>query len=63
MATLKGMKDVAKRDLISFECSKDVNYSFKNVLKLIKAAYSEVGKLSPFDVGYQDLSKVTLPTN
>ncbi len=46
------MKDITKRDLISFKYSKDINYSFKNILKLIKATYSKVGKLSPLDIRY-----------
>ena len=53
MGTLKGMRDVDKRERVSFECNKDADYSYPNVTKLIKAAYSEIGKTSPFDPGYK----------
>ena len=61
MATLKGMHDVGKRERISFECNKDADYSYANVLRLIKAAYSEIGKTNPFDPNYKDSLKLTLP--
>ena len=61
MATLKGMNDASKRDLVSFECNKDLDYYFATVVRLIKAAYSEVGKVSPFNPGYKDAMRVTLP--
>ena len=60
MAMLRGMRDVDKRERVSFECNKDADYSFANIKKLIKAAYSEVGKLSPFDPGYKESMQVTL---
>ena len=44
MATLKGMRDVDKRDWISFECNKDVDYTFVTVRRLVMAAYNEVEK-------------------
>ena len=31
------------------------------VTRLIKAAYTEVGKVNPFDPGYKDSMKITLP--
>lgn len=61
MATLKGMSDIQKRERVSFECNKDHDYSFTTVQRLIKAAYGEVGKLTPFDPGYKDSMKITLP--
>ena len=61
MATLKGMSDASKRDIVSFECNKDSDYDFTTVVRLIEAAYSEVGKMNPFDPGYKDAMRVTLP--
>ena len=61
MATQRGMHDEEKRGRISFECNKNADYTFTNVLKLIKAAYSEIGKANPFDPGYKDSLKLTLP--
>ena len=61
MATLKGMRDLGKRERVSFECNKDHDYSFTTVQRLVRAAYSEVGKLTPFDPGYKDAMKITLP--
>lgn len=61
MATLRGMHDGERRGRVSFECNKNADYSYPNVLKLIKAAYSEIGKANPFDPGYKDSLKLTLP--
>ena len=62
MAALRGMKDTPKRDQVTFQCNKDIDYSFKTVERLIKVAYSEVGKINPFDTGYKDAIGVTLPS-
>ena len=35
MATLKGMRDMHKRDQVTFECNKSADYSFKMVERLI----------------------------
>ena len=61
MATLKGMRDTSKRERVSFECGKDADYTYATVTRLIKAAYTEVGKANPFDPGYKDSMRVTLP--
>jgi len=60
MAVLKGMRDGSKKEKVSFECNKDANYSYDMVKKLIKAAYSEVGKISPFDPSYKESMQVSL---
>lgn len=60
MATLKGMTNNAKKERVSFECNKDSDYSFGTVKKLIKAAYSEVGKTSPFDTDFKKSMNVSL---
>ena len=49
MATLRGMDDQHKRSQVNFECNKGQDYSYPTVEKLIKAAYSEIGKPNPFD--------------
>ncbi len=61
MATLKGMSDAGKRDIVSFKYNKDSNYNFTTVVRLIKVAYSEVGKINLSDPGYKDAMRVTLP--
>jgi len=60
MAVLKGMRDGSKKEKVSFECNKDANYAYDMVKKLIKAAYSEVGKISPFDPNYKESMQVSL---
>ena len=44
----------------TFECDKDANYSYKNVLKLIKATQSETGKVGRSDLEYKAAVKITL---
>ncbi|KAL8864237.1 MAG: hypothetical protein Q9174_007424, partial [Haloplaca sp. 1 TL-2023] len=61
MATLKGMRDPQKRERCSFECTKDNDYSFPKVVRLIKAAYTEIGKGNPFDNTRQESLQVSLP--
>ena len=61
MAILRGMKDQFKREQINFECNKGSDYSYPTVEKLIKAAYSEVGKPNPFDPSNKDVTGVVLP--
>ena len=61
MATLRGMRDQFKREQVNFECNKGSDYSYQTVEKLIKAAYSEVGKPNPFDPSYKDTMGVVLP--
>ena len=61
MGILKGMSDNSKRDMVTFECNKDSDFTFTTVVQLIKAAYSEVGKVNPFDPSYKDAMRVTLP--
>ena len=61
MAVVRGMKDKTKREQVNFECSKDSDYTFTTVEKLVKAAYSEIGKPNPFDPGYKEATQtVTL---
>ena len=60
MFILKGMREGDKRKRISFECNKDSDYLFKKIKLLIKAAYSEISKLSPFDPDYKELMQVLL---
>lgn len=60
MATLNGIIDKGKRERITFECYKDTDCSYANVLRLIKAAYGEVGKSNPFDPAHKDALKITL---
>ena len=54
MATLLGMGDQHKRKQINFECNKGEDYSYMTVEKLIKAAYSEIRRPSPFNSAYQN---------
>ena len=61
MAKLNGIIDKGKREKITFECYKDTDCSYANVLRLIKAAYGEVGKSNPFDPAHKDALKITLP--
>ncbi|KAL8825271.1 MAG: hypothetical protein Q9170_007862, partial [Blastenia crenularia] len=61
MACLRGMKDPVKRERVSFECNKDSNYEYANVSRLIKAAYIEIGKISPFDPEYSNSMGISLP--
>ena len=61
MATLRGMRDNDKKGRITFECSKDEDFTFATVQKLIKAAYSEIGRPSPFDHDQKNSLKLTLP--
>ncbi|KAL8804258.1 MAG: hypothetical protein Q9200_005898 [Gallowayella weberi] len=63
MATLKGMRDSFKRERVSFECNKDDDYSFTKVKRLIKAAYIEIGKISPFDLAYRDSMGINLSSS
>lgn len=60
MTVLKGMKNGSKKEKISFECNKEANYAYDMVKKLVKAAYSEVGKISPFDPSYKESMQVSL---
>ena len=61
MATLRGMRDQPKREQINFECNKESDYSYLTIEKLVKAAYSEVGKPNPFDPDYKDARGLVLP--
>ena len=62
MATLRGIRDTFKRERISFECNKDSDYSYDQVKRLIKAAYIEIRKTSPFDPQFKlDSMRVTIP--
>ena len=63
MATLRGMRDQFKREQINFECNKSSDYDYLTVERLIKAAYSEVGKPNPFDPDYKDARGLVLPGN
>ena len=54
------MREGDKRERISFKCNKDFDYSFEKIKLLIKAAYSEISKLSPFDLDYKELMQVLL---
>lgn len=60
MATLKGMRDVGKRQQILFVCNTSLDYSFSAVSRLIKAAYQEVGQRNPFEPGYESM-QVNMP--
>lgn len=61
MSTLKGIVEVTKQQQVTFECNKSADYSFATVENLIKAAYSEIGKVNPFDPNYKDSMRVNLP--
>ncbi|MCJ1470256.1 hypothetical protein MMC07_008901 [Pseudocyphellaria aurata] len=61
MATLKGMRDIMKRQQISYTCNTNSDYSFKTVSRLIKAAYQEIGQRNSFEPGYEAM-QVSLPT-
>ena len=61
MAILRGMRDTSKRERVSFECEKDMDYNYSTVTRLVKAAYNEVGKPNPFNPGYKDALSLTLP--
>ena len=55
------MQDTSKRERVSFECGKDADYSYSTVTRLFQAAYTEIGKVNPFNSGYKDAMRVTLP--
>ncbi len=60
MTILKGMRDEGKKERVSFECHKNANYFYDIVKKLIKAAYSQVGKISSFDLSYKEFMQISL---
>ena len=61
IATLRGMHNEENRGEVSFECNKNADYTFANVLRLMKAAYNEIGIANPFEPGYKDSLKLALP--
>ena len=61
IATLRGIKDQFKREQINFEYNKGSNYLYLTIKRLIKAAYSEVGKPNPFNPDYKDAKGLVLP--
>ena len=52
MIILKDMRDSSKRDILLFECNKDIDYTFATITRLIKAIYSEVRKANLFNPRY-----------
>ncbi len=60
MTVLKEMKDESKKERVSFECHKDANYFYDMIKKLIKAVYSEVEKISSFDLSYKKSMQISL---
>ncbi len=60
MTVLKEMKDDSKKKKMSFECNKDANYFYDMIKKLIKAVYSEVEKISSFDLSYKKFMQISL---
>ena len=57
------MRKLYKKEQISFECNKNVNYSFINVQKLVKAVYNEINKSNLFDSEYNNSIRVVLLNN
>ena len=49
------------KETMLFPCSKDNDYSFEKVVRLIKAAYTEVGKVNLLDLSYQESLSVYFP--
>ena len=60
MITLKRIKNVNKKNIISFECNKNVNYVFVIIIRLIKIIYNEINKINSFDLEYRDVIKINL---
>ena len=52
MIMLKKIRNVNKRDMISFECNKNVDYVFIIVIRFIKVVYNEINKINSFDFEY-----------
>ena len=61
--TFREMRKFYKKKQIFFECNKNVNYSFINVQKLVKAAYNEIEKPNFFDSKYKNNMKIVLSNN
>jgi len=60
MTVLKEMKDESKKERVFFKCHKDANYFYDMIKKLIKAVYSEVEKISSFDLSYKKSMQISL---
>ena len=54
------MRDVNKRNIISFECNKNVDYVFIIIIRLIKIVYNEINKINSFDLEYRNVIKINL---
>ena len=57
---MKKIRDVNKRNIISFECNKNVDYVFVIIIRLIKIVYNEINKINSFDLEYRDVIKINL---
>ena len=60
MITLKKMRDVNKRNIISFKYNKNVNYVFIIIIQFIKTTYNEINKINSFNFEYRDVMKINL---
>lgn len=60
MATLKGMRESTKKDQITYTCNSEANWTFSNVVRLVKSAYSKIGDTNPWDPNCKDLTKIVL---
>ena len=54
------MRNVNKRDTISFEYNKNVDYAFVIIVRLIKVTYNEINKINSFDFEYRDVMRINL---
>ena len=52
MITLKEMRNVNKKNTISFEYNKDIDYAFIIVIRFIKIVYNEINKINSFNLEY-----------
>ena len=60
MITLKKIRDVNKRNIISFKYNKNINYVFIIIIQFIKTAYNEINKINSFNFEYRDVMKINL---
>lgn len=60
MTVLKEMKNENKKKKVFFECNKEINYFYDMIKKLVKAIYSEMSKISSFDLSYKKSMQISL---
>ena len=54
------MRNVNKKNTISFKYNKNANYAFIIIIRLIKVIYNEINKINSFNFEYRDVIKINL---